>query len=104
MTPVASPRTGVDLTQGSTVAVIGAGCSIPLGYPSWRGFASDLVQHTLAAVPGSRGYLIDTRKRERLLRFRSRLVGTEPLNSQDLMLRDPLIFVIDDHSQATAKS
>lgn len=64
------------LTQGSTVAVVGSGCSVPLGYPSWKGFAAEIVDRTLAAFDGG--------QRERLLRFKSRL-GASRVDSQELM-------------------
>lgn len=65
------------LTQGSTVAVVGSGCSAPLGYPSWRGFAAEIIELALAAAG-------DGSRRERLLRFQSRL-GEPTVGSQELM-------------------
>lgn len=40
------------LTQGTTVAVVGAGCSVPRGYPTWTRFARDLVELTLRELDG----------------------------------------------------
>jgi len=68
------------LTQEATVAVVGSGCSSPLGYPSWKSFAAEIVDLTLTALDG-RGV---SGKRERLLRFKTRL--SEPrVGSQELM-------------------
>jgi len=64
------------LTQGSTVAVVGSGCSAPLGYPSWKGFAEEIVDLTLAKGDGS--------QRERFLRFKRRL-DSPKVDSQELM-------------------
>lgn len=73
------------LTQGTTVAVVGSGCSIPLGYPSWRGFATELIDRCLAATGSTSRTLVAETHHERLLRFQVRLTSTEPVPSQALM-------------------
>ena len=65
------------LTQGTTVAVVGSGCSTPLGYPTWKSFAAEVVDLALTAAG-------DGGQRERLLRFKAKL-GTPRVDSQDLM-------------------
>lgn len=74
------------LSQGTTVAVVGAGCSMPLGYPSWRGLATELVERALAAASGgSRITGRGSAQRERLLRFQERLASDQPVESRELM-------------------
>lgn len=41
------------LSMRTTVAFLGAGCSVPMGYPTWTGFAKKLVARTLGQVEGS---------------------------------------------------
>lgn len=65
------------LTQGTTVAVVGSGCSTPLGYPTWKSFAAEVVDLALTAAG-------DGGQRERLLRFKAKL-DTPRVESQDLM-------------------
>ncbi len=67
------------LNQGTTVAVVGSGCSIPLGYPSWKSFAAELIEQTLASL-GSQGG-----QREYLRRFQDRLSSAERPDSRELM-------------------
>jgi tetratricopeptide (TPR) repeat protein len=67
------------LNQGTTVAVVGTGCSIPLGYPSWKSFATDLIDQTLDGATGDGG------QRERLLRFKDRLSSGQWADSRMLM-------------------
>lgn len=44
-----------DLSQaGSVVVFVGAGCSAPLGYPTWQAFASHLVKETSRMLRASR--------------------------------------------------
>jgi len=43
------------LNLRSTVAFVGAGCSVPLGYPTWKQFAKLLVAHTLENCPSLPG-------------------------------------------------
>ncbi len=73
------------LTQGTTVAVVGTGCSIPLGYPSWQGFATELVDRCVEALSEGGGAAVNGGRRERLLRFQERLGSPGPIESQELM-------------------
>lgn len=61
------------LNMGTTVAFIGAGCSAPLSYPTWRQFARITVANTLAALDG-RGVRKELKaNRLRLHRFEEQL-------------------------------
>src|SRR5690348_6258687 len=35
------------LVMGTTVGFVGAGCSVPLGFPTWTGFATSVVKKTI---------------------------------------------------------
>lgn len=73
------------LTQETVVAVVGTGCSMPLGYPSWRGFAAELVERSLDALAAAdRAGSVEDR-RERLLRFQERLASPGDVDSRELM-------------------
>jgi tetratricopeptide (TPR) repeat protein len=72
------------LSQGSTVAVVGSGCSAPLGYPNWRQLATEIVDLSLEAV---RAGVRDTTAEgtlERLLGFRQRLEPPARVGSDEL--------------------
>lgn len=71
------------LTQGTTVAVVGSGCSVPLGYPTWARFAAEIVDLTLDALdrPGAAG----SSDIERARRFQSRLGTSDPPKAEELM-------------------
>jgi tetratricopeptide (TPR) repeat protein len=73
------------LCQETTVAVVGSGCSVPLGYPSWKGFAAELIDRTLAVLAGRQPIEGDGSQREQLLRIQRRLVSTPRPDSEDLM-------------------
>lgn len=70
------------LTRGSTVAVVGNGCSIPLGYPSWSEFAKEIVDLALQTLEdrSQEGTGI-----ERVRRFQERLETARHLESKELM-------------------
>ena len=65
------------LNEGNTVAVVGSGCSAPLGYPSWRKFATEIVDLAFKAEE-------DGERRKRLQRFKTRL-KTPRVDSRELM-------------------
>lgn len=73
------------LTQGTTVAVVGSGCSIPLGYPSWRDLAAEVVDRSLEALGDGGGAVAETGRHDRLLRFRDRLASGDAVESPELM-------------------
>lgn len=73
------------LTQGTTVAVVGTGCSMPLGYPSWQEFAGELVDRSLEVLAAVGGVAVSTDQRERLLRFQARLSSPDVVDSRELM-------------------
>ena len=71
------------LNLGNTVAFVGAGCSIPLGYPTWRDLARELVEHTLEALGKlGRGTQAEV---DRLAGIETRLESSESLPSETLM-------------------
>jgi len=73
------------LNLGTTVAFVGAGCSIPLGYPTWRILALELVDHTLdilAQLENAPAARLDT---ERLSSCKTRLESEAPLKPEALM-------------------
>jgi len=71
------------LTQGTTVAVVGSGCSVPLGYPTWTQFAKEFVDLAFNALDRSgaegRSDLDSVR------RFQARLAAADPPKSDELM-------------------
>ncbi len=73
------------LTQETTVAVVGSGCSTPLGYPTWNGLAQELVEKALATL--AEGSSTDDRvdPRRRLLAFQGRLSAPQRIDSPELM-------------------
>ncbi len=73
------------LNLGNTVAFVGAGCSIPLGYPTWRGLAQELVEHTLGALAELESDPQAQADACRLMGFQTRLESTESLPSETLM-------------------
>ena len=60
------------LNLRSTVAFVGAGCSVPLGYPTWTQFAKLLVAHTIENCPSLPGNS-KTSYSNRLLGFQQQL-------------------------------
>lgn len=72
------------LNLGTTVAFVGAGCSIPLGYPTWTNLAKELVDHTLEALAKIENAIASS-DREQLDRFKTRLESGENLRSETLM-------------------
>lgn len=72
------------LNLRTLVAVVGSGCSRPMGYPSWTGFAAEVVEHSAAALeerrdePGAAAALAEVRA------FRAGLAGGETLPATDL--------------------
>jgi hypothetical protein len=60
------------LNLRSTVAFVGAGCSVPLGYPTWKQFAKLLVAHTIENCPSLPGDS-KTSYLNLLLRFQTQL-------------------------------
>jgi len=73
------------LNQGTTVAVVGSGCSIPLGYPSWREFATELVDACLEALDEATPSGVAGDRRQRLLQYQARLGSDERVGSEELM-------------------
>ena len=60
------------LNSETTVAVVGSGCSIPLGYPSWREFTKEVVDNTLKTLASIKP-LKENNYTEHLQRFQNSL-------------------------------
>jgi tetratricopeptide (TPR) repeat protein len=73
------------LSLRTTVAVVGSGCSAPLGYPTWRGFATEVVDLTLEALGSGSSAPTDKAHLERVLRFKKRLGASPLLDSEEVM-------------------
>ncbi len=71
------------LTQGTVVAVVGAGCSAPLGYPTWTQLTSRIVELTLQLLDHRK--TPDDAELQRVAHFRQRLAAEESPSSQELM-------------------
>jgi tetratricopeptide (TPR) repeat protein len=67
------------LNLRTTVAFVGSGCSVPLGYPSWQKFTCDVVTHTLNSVADG------ATVKERLERFERQLSGDNKVGSDSLL-------------------
>ena len=73
------------LTQRAMVAVVGSGCSIPLGYPSWKRLATELIDRTLEVLSSRRHGGEGNGRRDHLRRLRQRIDVPAPVDSQELM-------------------
>ena len=73
------------LNLRTTVAVVGAGFSVSMGYPTWRTMALEIVdrtvQHLLEASPDQSGSF----EPSRLLQFKGRLESDQVPSPEDLM-------------------
>lgn len=65
------------LNLRTAVAFVGAGCSVPLGYPTWSQFAKLLVAHAIESSPSSP-------ELKALLRFQAQLEA-EPVKPHQIM-------------------
>lgn len=73
------------LTLRTTVAFVGAGCSVPLGYPRWDRMALDLTARTLNVVRGHPSDVKRWSEVDILEAFVSRLEEGEPARAVELM-------------------
>lgn len=73
------------LNLRNTVAFVGAGCSIPMGYPTWRGLATKLVEHAIGALAELGDDSQASADAERLTGIRTRLESGEELSPEALM-------------------
>lgn len=73
------------LSQGTTVAVVGTGCSMPLGYPSWQAFAAELVDRSFEALSATGQAAATEVQRARLVRFQEKLASPVQVDSRELM-------------------
>ena len=72
------------LNLGTTVAVVGSGCSRPLGYPSWRELAGEVVSLTLEVLENAETRA-GSRMKARIERFRSQLSSAASPSEESLM-------------------
>ena len=71
-------------TLGTTIAFVGAGLSVPLGYPRWQGMALDLIRRTLKTVRGHPSDLKKCPELDTLDSFELRLAAGEPTRVVEL--------------------
>jgi hypothetical protein len=68
------------LNLKTTIAVVGSGCSVPLGYPAWTEFTRDIIRKSISVVsPGSRD-------EGRLRGYIDALEASDKLQRTDLMM------------------
>ena len=70
------------LNLNTTIAFVGSGCSVPLGYPMWREFTTKVVEETLATVKSTPSLKLTT---SQLRRFRRLLTGKADIKSDQLL-------------------
>ncbi len=70
------------LSQNTTVAFVGSGCSVPLGYPNWTGFVQRLVSATREYLEQNRGSADSLKRCTQLL---DRLSAEIPPGAEEMM-------------------
>ncbi|HSK74882.1 MAG TPA: SIR2 family protein [Thermoanaerobaculia bacterium] len=73
------------LNMGTTIAVVGSGCTAPLGYPTWQEFTKGLVEAIAAALLTLPPKERTRREIERFNGFRDSLGAPGPVSSDSLM-------------------